>query len=130
MGARPFTSATPILARPPAAADGYGSRRLTGVYFGLWVAGTALPLSRFAPWLAEHGLDVPRFVGEVFATPLGAFFGWDVVIAVAALLTLAVADRELPGRQRLAVAGASLLGASCGLPLYLLLRERQRTRPA
>jgi len=85
-------------------------------------------LSRFLPWPAEHGLDVPRFVDELFATRIGAFSGWDVMVSVATLLVLAGADRELSGRQRPAVAAASLLGASCGLPLYLLLRERRLGR--
>jgi hypothetical protein len=96
------------------------------LYGGLLVVGTALPLSRFLPWLAEHGLDVPRFVGEISANRISAFFGWDVVVSVVTLLALAAVDRDLPGRQRLAVGAASLVGASVGLPLYLLLRERQR----
>jgi hypothetical protein len=96
------------------------------LYGGLLIVGTALPLSRFLPWLAEHGLDVPRFVGELFANRISAFFGWDVVVSVVTLLALAAVDRDLPGRQRLAVGAASLVGASVGLPLYLLLRERQR----
>jgi hypothetical protein len=85
-----------------------------------------LPLSRFIPWLAAHGLDLPRFRRELFGNRISAFFAWDVIVAVIALLALAAADRELPPRQRLAVALASLLGASSGLPLYLWLRERQR----
>lgn len=108
----------------PRAAD----RRLEGAYAALLVAGTALPLSQFLPWLTEYGLDVPRFVRDLFATRIGGFFGWDVVVSVLALLVLAAADQELPKWQRLAVGGASLLGASVGLPLYLLLRERRRNR--
>ena len=98
------------------------------VYGTLWVAGTALPLSQFLPWLAEHGLDVRLFVAELFANRITAFFTWDVIVAVVVLLVISVTDRELPARQRLWVAIASLLGASCGLPLYLILRERHRNR--
>ena len=94
----------------------------------LWVAGTALPLFQLLPWLAEHGLDIRLFVAELFANRISAFFAWDVIVAVAVLLVLVVADQELPTRQRLGVAVASLLGASCGLPLYLLLREHHRNR--
>jgi hypothetical protein len=104
-----------------------GSRMET-VYGALWVAGTALPLSQFLPWVAEHGLDLRLFVAELFANRIAAFFAWDVIVAVVVLLVLVVTDRELPGRQRLGVAIASLLGASCGLPLYLMLRERHRNR--
>jgi hypothetical protein len=38
--------------------------RMEIVYGALWVAGTALPLSRFLPWLADHGLDPRLFVSE------------------------------------------------------------------
>ena len=107
-----------------AARTGPGWRPQEALYAGLFVVGTALPLSRFLPWLAEHGPDVPRFVGEISANRISAFFGWDVVVSVATLLALAAIDRELPGRQRLAVGAASLVGASAGLPLYLLMRER------
>jgi hypothetical protein len=102
--------------------------RMEIVYGALWVAGTALPLSRFLPWLADHGLDPRLFVSELFANRITAGFAWDVIVAVVVLLVLMVSDRELPPRQRLGVAIASLLGASCGLPLYLLLRERHRNR--
>jgi len=102
--------------------------RMEVVYGALWVAGTALPLSQVLPWLAEHGLDLRLFVAELFANRITAFFAWDVIVAVVALLVLMVTDRELPARQRLGVAIASLLGVSCGLPLYLLLRERHRNR--
>jgi hypothetical protein len=98
------------------------------VYGALWVAGTALPLSRFLPWLAEHGLDLRLFVAELFANRITAFFALDVIVAVVVLLVLSVTDRELPAGQRLGVAVATLLGASCGLPLYLMLRERRRNR--
>ena len=106
---------------------GEGSRMET-VYGALWVAGTALPLSQFVPWLAEHGLDLRLFVAELFANRIAAFFAWDVIVAVVVLLVLVVTGRELPARQRLGVAIASLLGVSCGLPLYLMLRERHRNR--
>jgi hypothetical protein len=101
-------------------------RRADALYAALLAAGVALPFSQFLPWLAAHGLDVPRFVADLFANRIGAFFGWDVVVSVLTLLALAAFDRELPGRQRLSVALASMLGASVGLPLYLLLRERRR----
>lgn len=102
------------------------SERHLWIYGVVLVLGTVVPFSRIVPWLADHGLDVPLFVDELFANPVSSFFALDVVMAVGTLLVLAVIDRELPPRQR-AVAGAgALLGASVGLPLYLLLRERQR----
>ncbi len=111
-----------------AAVGGTRSRQMETIYGVLFLAGIVLPLSRFLPWLSEHGLDVPLFVDELFANRISAFFGWDVIVSVIALLVLAATDRELIAGQRLAVAAASLLGASSGLPLYLLLRERSRNR--
>jgi hypothetical protein len=110
-----------------ATADQARLRRIEAVYGVLWLAGTIVPVSRFLPWLAEHGLDLPRFRDDMFANAISAFFAWDVIVAVVTLLVLAAADRALPTGQRLAVAAASvLIGASSGLPLYLLLRERQQ----
>lgn len=95
-------------------------------YLGLLALGVVLPYRAAAPWLLEHGPDVPRLMREAFATPVSGFFGWDVVVSASALLALAAVDEELPVRQRLAVAGGSLGGASVGLPMYLYLRERHR----
>jgi hypothetical protein len=103
--------------------DSSGSRRMEAVYAALWFAGTVIPLSRFLPWMAEHGLDIPRFLDDLFANEISAFFAWDVILSVVTLLVLAAVDRTLATGQRLAVAAASvLIGASSGLPLYLLLR--------
>lgn len=108
-------------------ADAARSRRTEAVFGVLWIAGTVLPLSRFVPWLAEYGLDIGRFLDDLFANAISAFFAWDVIISVVTLIVLAAVDRALSAGQRLAVVAASILiGASSGLPLYLLLRERQR----
>lgn len=106
------------------------STRPEVAYLALLIIGIALPVSQFVPWLVEHGLDLPLLIKEVFATPISSFFGWDVIVSVTTLLVLAVLDRELPVRQRTAVAAGSLLGASVGLPLYLLLRERNARKTA
>jgi hypothetical protein len=87
--------------------------------------GIALPFAQAVPWFAEHGPDVPRFLDELFANPISSFFGWDVIVAVLVLLfTVTVVDTSLTARQRLLTVLGSLLGASVGLPLYLLLRQR------
>ncbi len=129
MNVRPSasTAVSDTVHLPPASAPN-GRRWLFRAYLALWFVGTLVPLSRFLPWLNESGFDPPRFVNDVFGTPIGAFFGWDVIIAVVTLIVLAIADRELPPHQRLAVGAASLLGASCGLPLYLLFRERRHVQ--
>ena len=96
------------------------------VYAGLLALGIALPYAQFVPWLVEHGFDIPRFVDELFANRISRFFGWDVLVLTAVLLVAATLDQELRRPQRCLVAAGALGGASVGLPLYLLLRERNR----
>ena len=107
-----------------------GSRRRQATYAAMLVLGLVLPLSQFIPWLDKHGVDLPRFGQELFANRISSFFAWDVLSAVATLLVLAFVDHELRPAQRWLVAAGSLLGASVGLPLYLLLREGNRCHAA
>jgi Terpene cyclase DEP1 len=96
------------------------------VYLSLAVAGAIVPFSQFIPWIAEHGLDVPLLFKELFATHVGAFFGLDVIISAVALI--AFIRREGAARNIsliwLPIAATCLIGVSCGLPLFLYLRER------
>lgn len=104
-------------------------RGLERVYFALAAVGAALPLSAFLPWFAAHGLDLPLFVAELFANRISSFFAWDVIVS-AIVLTLFVAldARRAPGRWW-AVAATFTIGVSCGLPLFLGLRERAKRQP-
>lgn len=105
------------------------SGRHVWVYAVLLALGTIIPLLRILPWLVDHGIDIELFIDELFANPVSSFFALDVIMAVITLVVLAFLDRELSSRQRVAVGLVSLLGASVGLPAYLLLRELNR-RPA
>lgn len=58
------------------------------VYLAAAVLGAALPLSFLARFLAEHGLDLPLLVRQLFQTNVSAFFGVDVIISALALLVL------------------------------------------
>jgi hypothetical protein len=94
------------------------------VYLALFVVGAAVPLSRFLPWLFDHGLDVSRFFDELFANRISGFFGLDVFIAVPVLWLAALTDRGLRAQQRWLLIGGAAIGASAGIPLYLYFRER------
>lgn len=99
---------------------------LRTVYLTLALVGAALPYSQFIPWLAEHGLNVPLLLNELFSTRAGAFFGLDVLISAVALIIFI--RREGARRKMrlvwLPIAATCLIGVSCGLPLFLYLREK------
>jgi hypothetical protein len=97
------------------------------IYWALCVPGLLLPYSAFVPWLAEHGLNLPLFVAELFSTRIGAFFGWDVIVSAVALLVFAwVEAKRIGARAFWLTAGAVfLVGVSLGLPLLLALSERK-----
>jgi hypothetical protein len=97
------------------------------LYLSLALVGAALPYSQFLPWLAEHGFNIRLLFAELFSTRAGAFFGLDVLVS--AVVLVAFIRRE-GARQKmralwLPIAATCLVGVSCGLPLFLYLRERQ-----
>jgi Terpene cyclase DEP1 len=97
------------------------------VYLLLALIGAIVPYARFVPWVAQHGLDPRLFVTELFSTRIGGFFGLDVLIAAVVLIVFI--RREGARLQMkllwLPIAATCLIGVSCGLPLFLFLRERQ-----
>lgn len=103
-------------------------RSLETVYLGLAILGAALPLAAFLPWVAANGLAPDRFVDNLFANRIGAFFGWDVIIsAVVVLVTVTWRGDHLTSRQRWGVvAGTLLVGVSLGMPLLLYFQERHQ----
>ena len=100
--------------------------KLKTVYLVLCALGVALPYWQVAPWLWEHGLDLPLFFAQLFENRVGAFFGMDVFVSAAALLVFAsVEGRRTRVRGLWPVALAvACVGVSLGLPLLLYLRER------
>ena len=89
------------------------------------IAGAAIPYSQFVPWVAEHGLNVNLLAIELFSTRIGAFFGLDVLVAAVALLAFIVWEGRRRGMKMLwlPVAATCVVGVSCGLPLFLYMRE-------
>ena len=104
--------------------------KLKTAYLILCALGVALPYWQLAPWLLEHGLDLPLFFRQLFENRVGAFFGMDVFVSAAALLVFARAEG---GRTRVrgfwpAALAVAAVGVSLGLPLFLYLRERSLER--
>jgi hypothetical protein len=102
------------------------------LYLLLCVLGTVLPLSQFVPWLLAQPLDaglVSRFFAELFATRIGGFFAFDVIISALALFTFIWFDtraRRVDAAWT-AVVATLTVGVSLGLPLFLYLRTGRET---
>ena len=98
---------------------------MRSIYLLLAVVGTAGPYSQFLPWLVEHGPNLPLLFTELVSTRMGAFFGFDVLISAVVLIIFISREGAKRNMQLLWVPiGAScVVGVSCGLPLFLYLRE-------
>jgi uncharacterized protein DUF2834 len=97
------------------------------VYSALCLLGTVLPLMQFFPFLREHGLDMPLFVDQLFATPVSGFFAMDVVVSSIVLWVFVVVDGRRAGIRHLwaPIVASFVVGVSLGLPLFLYMRERR-----
>ena len=95
-------------------------------YFALAMVGAVLPYAVFLPWVADHGFDPRAFVSELFSTRIGGFFGWDVIVSAVVLIVFVRVQgaRDRVSNAWLAIVATLLIGVSCGLPLFLGLRER------
>jgi hypothetical protein len=102
------------------------------IYFGLCILGLLVPNSLFFPWLIEHGPNPQRFVQDMFANGVSAFFGMDVVLSAVALSAFVFAEsaRLRIGQVWVPIAATLLVGVSLGLPLFLYRRQVQLDRTA
>jgi hypothetical protein len=100
---------------------------LQGIYLILSILGFALPYSQFIPFLLEHGFDINLFLEHLFANRISAFFGMDVLISALVLLMFVFWEGTRLKMKFLWVYIVSTLtvGVSFGLPLFLLMRQRQ-----
>jgi uncharacterized membrane protein len=64
----------------------------------------------------------------MFSTRIGAFFGLDVLVSAVVLLAFIAWEGRRRGMQMLwlPVAATCVVGVSCGLPLFLFMREQQQ----
>ena len=95
------------------------------IYAALCVLGTLLPYYFFVPYVASNGLDLSRFLGDLFANGASATFAADILVSSLVLWVFIYGEtRRRPVRfWWLAVVANLLVGLSLGLPLFLLLRE-------
>jgi hypothetical protein len=95
------------------------------VYLALCFVGAVLPYWQFVPWVAQHGVNLPLFVRELFANRISAFFGVDVLVsAVVLIVFMRIEGRRLNiPRRWLPVLAVLTVGVSLGLPMFLYMRE-------
>jgi len=101
------------------------------LYLSLALLGAVLPYSQFIPWLALHGLNIRLLFTDLFSSSIGAFFGLDVILSAIVLLIFISRDGGARGMHGLWLprVATCLIGVSCGLPLFLYMREVQVARP-
>ena len=98
------------------------------LYLVLAIAGTVLPLWQFMPFLRDHGLSFGVFFAQLFSTPVGGFFGMDVIVSSMVLWVLVCVDGRRDGVAHLwaPILANLAVGVSLGLPLFLYMREVRR----
>ncbi len=95
------------------------------VYLLLCIAGTALPLAQFVPWLSANGLNVPLLFQQATSSNIAAFAWADVLVSGLATIAFICAEgRRLRMRRLWVPLSCILVGPSLALPLFLLLRNR------
>ncbi|KFZ38694.1 hypothetical protein HR45_04530 [Shewanella mangrovi] len=92
------------------------------------ILGALVPYAAFVPWLTTHGADLPLFLADAIANPISIFAWLDVLFAALTLLAFIVSNAisEKITHWYWALFATLLIGVSCGLPLYLYLKERHR----
>ncbi len=95
------------------------------VYALLCIPGLVLPYYFFVPFVVSHRLNIPLFMSQLFANPIAAFFGTDVIVSSLVLWAFIYQEtrqRRIP-RWWLCLVANLAVGVSLALPLFLWLRE-------
>lgn len=98
--------------------------RLIYLFLAIW--GAIHPMSYFLSWFRTEGFSIMGMVDAWHANAASSGLVWDLTIAAIAL-TLWIISEVRKTRNLLSLAAIPatfLIGVSCGLPLYLLMRDR------
>ena len=100
-------------------------------YAVMCVLGTALPYAALVAWGLENGgLDLHAMLVEIARSRMSTFAWLDVLVSAVVLihfirresLRMSISGWWMP------IAGTCAVGVSLGLPLFLLMRERELRR--
>ena len=102
---------------------------LRHIYLTLTVLGSVLPLYFLVQFFAQHGIDLPLFLAQLFVNPISSFFAMDVLVSgVLTVVFIATESRRLRIQAGLwCVLGLSV-GVSLALPVFLYVRQRKLDR--
>jgi hypothetical protein len=100
------------------------------LFLALAVWGAIHPMYYFVSWFNANGYDLMAMVDAWHANAASSGLVWDLTIAATALTVWVLAEtaRTRNWTGLLAIPATFCIGVSCGLPLYLFLRERGGTK--
>jgi hypothetical protein len=92
----------------------------------LTIIGFVVPNAMVVVFVAEHGLDLSRYLSNWFETLPSAQLVIDLVICAVAFIGWSAWDGPRTGVRRwwVTIPATVLVGVCFAIPLYLLLRER------
>ena len=99
---------------------------MRSVFYLLALWGAIHPMYYFVQWFQAEGWSIMGMVDAWHANAASSGLVWDLTIA-AVTLTIWVIVEALRSKNYLsliAIPATFLIGVSCGLPLYLALRDR------
>lgn len=96
------------------------------VFLLLAVWGAIHPMYYFIQWFQAEGWNIMAMVDAWHVNAATSGLVWDLTIAAITLTIwiLVEANRTKNWRSLIAIPAIFFIGVSCGLPLYLFLRDR------
>jgi hypothetical protein len=98
--------------------------RLLWLALALW--GAIHPMYWFVTYMVETGTGLSGLIDAWYVNASTTGLTWDLTIAAIALTAWVIAEtlRSRDWWRLLAIPATFCIGVSCGLPLYLYLRDR------
>lgn len=96
------------------------------IYLLLAIWGAIHPMFYFIQWFRTEGFSIMGMVDAWHANAASSGLVWDLTIAAVALTVWILFEvRKTKNKQALiSIPATFFIGVSCGLPLYLYLRDR------
>lgn len=95
------------------------------IYLALAIWGAIHPMYYFVSWFEDFGYALGPMVDAWYVNDATSGLVWDLTIAAIALTIWILAESIRTGRWLgiLAIPATFMIGVSCGLPLFLFLRQ-------